>query len=114
MLCQGQRGILEWRFPHPGKYMFHAHQSEFTELGWQGFFEVGGLMDGRCGAQRDDARDGAAGCRPGCSASCPLLLIVAAIGAFAALGGPGLGERRGPPAEELASSARCCSPARSS
>jgi zinc transporter ZupT len=32
----------------------------------------------------------------------PLLLIVAAIGAFAALGGPGLGERRGPPAEELA------------
>ena len=40
MLCQGQRGILEWRFPHPGKYMFHAHQSEFTELGWQGFFEV--------------------------------------------------------------------------
>jgi ZIP family zinc transporter len=32
----------------------------------------------------------------------PLLLIAAAIGAFAALGGPGLGERRGPPAEELA------------
>jgi FtsP/CotA-like multicopper oxidase with cupredoxin domain len=42
MLCQGQRGILEWRFPYPGKYMFHAHQSEFTELGWQGFFEVAG------------------------------------------------------------------------
>ena len=40
MLCQGQRGILEWRFAHPGKFMFHAHQSEFTELGWQGFFEV--------------------------------------------------------------------------
>jgi ZIP family zinc transporter len=32
----------------------------------------------------------------------PLLLIAAAIGAFAALGAPGLGERRGPPAEELA------------
>ena len=32
----------------------------------------------------------------------PLLLVVAAVGAFAALGGPGLGERRGPPAEELA------------
>jgi zinc transporter, ZIP family len=31
----------------------------------------------------------------------PLLLIVAAIAAFAALGGPGLGERRGPPAEKL-------------
>lgn len=31
----------------------------------------------------------------------PLLLIVAAIATFAALGAPGLGERRGPPAEEL-------------
>ena len=40
MLCQGQRGIAEWRFPTPGRFMFHAHQSEFTELGWQGFFEV--------------------------------------------------------------------------
>ena len=40
MLCQGQRGVLEWRFPHLGRFMFHAHQSEFTELGWQGFFEV--------------------------------------------------------------------------
>ncbi len=40
MLCQGQRGILEMRFPNAGRYMFHAHQSEFTELGWMGFFEV--------------------------------------------------------------------------
>jgi zinc transporter, ZIP family len=32
----------------------------------------------------------------------PLLLVAAAIGLFAALDGPGLGERRGPPAEELA------------
>ena len=40
MQCQGQRGILELRFPRPGRFMFHAHQSEFTELGWQGFFEV--------------------------------------------------------------------------
>lgn len=32
----------------------------------------------------------------------PLLLIVGAIGAFAALDGPGLAERTGPPAEELA------------
>lgn len=31
----------------------------------------------------------------------PLLLIVVAIGAFALAGGPGLGDRRGPPAEEL-------------
>jgi FtsP/CotA-like multicopper oxidase with cupredoxin domain len=48
MLCQGQRGVLEWRFPYTGRYMFHAHQSEFTELGWQGFFDVcePGEMDG--------------------------------------------------------------------
>jgi ZIP family zinc transporter len=32
----------------------------------------------------------------------PLALIAAAIGLFAALGAPGLGERRGPPVEELA------------
>jgi zinc transporter ZupT len=32
----------------------------------------------------------------------PLLLIAAALGAFALLDGPGLGDRRGPPAEELA------------
>jgi FtsP/CotA-like multicopper oxidase with cupredoxin domain len=37
---QGQRGILELRFPYPGRYMFHAHVSEFAELGWMGFFEV--------------------------------------------------------------------------
>lgn len=41
MLCQGQRGILELRFGSPGRYMFHAHQSEFAELGWMGFFDVG-------------------------------------------------------------------------
>ncbi len=40
MLCQGQRGIIELEFPHAGHYMFHAHQSEFAELGWMGFFEV--------------------------------------------------------------------------
>ena len=38
MLCQGERGILEITFPSAGRYMFHAHQSEFAELGWMGFF----------------------------------------------------------------------------
>jgi len=38
--AQGQRDILELRFPHTGRYMFHAHVSEFAELGWMGFFEV--------------------------------------------------------------------------
>jgi FtsP/CotA-like multicopper oxidase with cupredoxin domain len=40
MQCQGQRGVLEIRFAHPGTFMFHAHQSEFTELGWMGYFQV--------------------------------------------------------------------------
>jgi FtsP/CotA-like multicopper oxidase with cupredoxin domain len=39
---QGERGILELRFPYTGKFMFHAHVSEFAELGWMGFFEVTG------------------------------------------------------------------------
>jgi manganese oxidase len=40
MQCQGQRGVLEIRFANPGTFMFHAHQSEFTELGWMGYFQV--------------------------------------------------------------------------
>ena len=40
--CQAQRGILEFSFRghEPGLYMFHAHQSEFAELGWMSFFDV--------------------------------------------------------------------------
>ena len=40
ILGQGERGIAEVRFPYTGKYMFHAHVSEFAELGWMGFIEV--------------------------------------------------------------------------
>lgn len=40
MQCQGQRGILEFAFEHTGPFMFHAHQSEFAELGWMGVFDV--------------------------------------------------------------------------
>ncbi|HUP00138.1 MAG TPA: multicopper oxidase domain-containing protein [Gemmatimonadota bacterium] len=40
MFCQGERHILELAFRHPGLIMFHAHQSEFAELGWMGFFDV--------------------------------------------------------------------------
>lgn len=42
MQCQAQRGILEFSFAdfEPGLYMFHAHQSEFAELGWMSFFDV--------------------------------------------------------------------------
>ncbi len=37
---QGERHILEFRLKFPGQYMFHAHQSEFSELGWLGIFEA--------------------------------------------------------------------------
>ncbi len=42
MQCQAQRGIIELDYSEhdPGLYMFHAHQSEFAELGWMSFFEV--------------------------------------------------------------------------
>lgn len=39
-LMQGQRGILEFRYKYPGRYMFHAHKTEFAELGWTGVFQV--------------------------------------------------------------------------
>jgi FtsP/CotA-like multicopper oxidase with cupredoxin domain len=37
---QAQRGILEFSYKFPGVYMFHAHVTEFAELGWAGHFEV--------------------------------------------------------------------------
>jgi FtsP/CotA-like multicopper oxidase with cupredoxin domain len=40
MLCQGERAVLEFTFNHTGRFMFHAHQSEFAELGWMGIFDV--------------------------------------------------------------------------
>jgi manganese oxidase len=38
--CQAQRGLVEFSYRWPGQYMFHAHQSEFAELGWMGFFRA--------------------------------------------------------------------------
>ena len=40
MLCQGERCVIEFSYKYPGMYMFHAHQNEFAELGWMGFFNV--------------------------------------------------------------------------
>ena len=40
ILGQGERAVLEFELEYPGKYMFHAHQSELAELGWMGFFEA--------------------------------------------------------------------------
>jgi len=41
-LSQGDRGIMEFRYAYPGTYMFHAHQTLFTDLGWMGLFDVRG------------------------------------------------------------------------
>lgn len=40
MMCQGERAVLEFAYQHTGPFMFHAHQSEFAELGWSGVFQV--------------------------------------------------------------------------
>ena len=40
MQTQAQRGILEFSYKYPGLYMFHAHNTEFAELGWTGNFNV--------------------------------------------------------------------------
>jgi hypothetical protein len=39
-LGQGDRGILEFTYDKPGMYMFHAHVTEFTNLGWMGMLDV--------------------------------------------------------------------------
>ena len=39
-LCHGERAISETTFRYRGDFMFHAHQSEFAELGWMGLFRA--------------------------------------------------------------------------
>jgi FtsP/CotA-like multicopper oxidase with cupredoxin domain len=41
-LAKGDRGIMEFTYAYPGTYMFHAHQTLFTDLGWMGLFDVRG------------------------------------------------------------------------
>ncbi len=36
----GERAVLEFVPRHSGRFLFHAHQSEFIELGWTGVFNV--------------------------------------------------------------------------
>ena len=40
--CSARASAASWSCASPttGSYMFHAHKSEFAELGWMGFFEV--------------------------------------------------------------------------
>ena len=39
-LSQTERGIMEFEYEYPGKYLFHAHKVEFSEKGWVGLFMV--------------------------------------------------------------------------
>jgi len=44
MMCQGERHVIEFTYDSDGPFMFHAHQSEFAELGWTGIFDVVGAV----------------------------------------------------------------------
>jgi FtsP/CotA-like multicopper oxidase with cupredoxin domain len=37
---QAERHMIEFTYREPGQFMFHAHQTEFVELGWMSMFEV--------------------------------------------------------------------------
>jgi FtsP/CotA-like multicopper oxidase with cupredoxin domain len=39
-LSQAERGIMEFTYTYSGKYLFHAHKTEFAEKGWAGLFLV--------------------------------------------------------------------------
>lgn len=41
-LSQTERGIMEFAYDYPGRYLFHAHKVEFSEKGWVGMFLVDG------------------------------------------------------------------------
>ncbi len=40
IMGQAERSVLEMDFRHAGRFMFHAHKTEFAELGWMGLFDV--------------------------------------------------------------------------
>jgi FtsP/CotA-like multicopper oxidase with cupredoxin domain len=37
---QAERHMIEFTYRDPGRFMFHAHQTEFVDLGWVSFFQV--------------------------------------------------------------------------
>lgn len=55
-LSQTERGIMEFSYDYPGRYLFHAHKVEFSEKGWTGLFLVGGEPLAETAAER--AADG--------------------------------------------------------
>ena len=84
---QAQRGILEMKFPYPGEFMFHAHKTEFADLGWMGFFEVSEVTE------RVPLWALAGGV---------IALIAVVLVTIAVIGDDTLPDRAGPPIEELA------------
>ena len=123
MQTQGQRGIIEIDFANTGLFMFHAHQSEFAELGWMGFFDVvdddtvqpagyaplycdveepAGLMEsGSLAAEKREGRFG--GARWRLWALVPIVLLVGVVSLFASVGGSlvDLVGTNPPPADEF-------------
>jgi FtsP/CotA-like multicopper oxidase with cupredoxin domain len=39
-MIQAERHMLEFTYDEPGEFMFHAHQTEFVDLGWMSLFRV--------------------------------------------------------------------------
>jgi FtsP/CotA-like multicopper oxidase with cupredoxin domain len=54
-LNQAERGIMEFEYKYPGKYMFHAHKTEFAEKGWMGTFFVNDKNTARNSIQADNS-----------------------------------------------------------
>jgi manganese oxidase len=50
-LSQTERGIMEFEYNYPGKYLFHAHKVEFSEKGWVGIFLVKDNSDSNLGME---------------------------------------------------------------
>jgi manganese oxidase len=50
-LSQTERGIMEFEYDYPGKYLFHAHKVEFSEKGWVGIFLVKENSDSDLGVE---------------------------------------------------------------
>ena len=46
-LGQGERSMIDIRFASKGRFMFHAHQTEFAEKGWSGFLRSSDYGSGK-------------------------------------------------------------------
>ena len=78
MQCQGQRGVIEISFANEGLFMFHAHQSEFTEPRLDGLLQRRRLMEA-CAERLGRASAGA-------WALGSIVILALVVGAFAATG----------------------------